>query len=111
MNGTVRHRASQRPGGQRLLIADPTLAESTLQSFLGVRLRRTEAEISEYDRGPGNAPRAQRSPRRWTVQQRPSICFLPLTWMARAAAKRELGQYLIPHNVIDRYRHHQPLAA
>jgi hypothetical protein len=52
MYGAVRHRASQHPGGQRPLIADPTLVESTLQSFLGVRLRQTEAEISEYDRGP-----------------------------------------------------------
>jgi hypothetical protein len=37
----------QRPGGEPFVIADPPLVESTSQRFLGVPLRRTEAEISE----------------------------------------------------------------
>ena len=35
----------QRPGGEPVVIADPPLVESTSQRFLGVPLRRTEAEI------------------------------------------------------------------
>ena len=37
----------QRPGGEPVVIADPPLVESTSQRFLGVPLRRTEAEIPE----------------------------------------------------------------